>query len=385
MNVAEFFAGVGLVRMGLEQAGFHVVWANDIAAVKRQLYTNQFDDAHFVLEDVRQVRGVDVPSVDLATASFPCIDLSLAGNRGGLRDGLHSSTFWEFVRILHEQGSRLPRAIMVENVTGFLNSHKGEDLRIAITALNDLGYICDILTIDAKHFVPQSRPRLFLIGARERVASRMLPSTSELRSEQAVRFIAQHPELDLQIVPLPPLPPATHTLAEVVERLSADDPRWWSSVEKAAFERQLGPLHSQRLAALVARPQPAWATAYRRTRRGCPVWEIRDDDVSGCLRAVSGGSSRQALVEAGQGIWRVRWLTGREYARLQGAPTFNLAGATENQILHAFGDAVCVPAIAWLAKHYLHPLLSDHFIGAEAMGVWTGAATKETSVPVSAA
>ncbi len=357
-RVAEFFAGIGLVRMGLERAGFEVVWANDNSPTKKQMYASQFGAEHFVLKDVRQVGGADLPDIDLATASFPCIDLSLAGNRGGLREGSHSSTFWEFVRILSEQGERRPRAIMVENVTGFLNSHKGEDLRIAIAALNDLGYICDILTLDAKHFVPQSRPRLFIVGLRQRVAERGPAIPSPVRSEQVVAFVAAHPSLDLQAAPLPAPPDATHTLAEVVERLPADDARWWFPETRAAFERQLGPLHAQRLRALVKRPTVSWATAYRRTCKDGPAWEIRDDALGGCLRAVSGGSSRQAVVEAGAGSWRVRWLTGREYARLQGAPDFNVGTATENQVLHAFGDAVCVPAVAWLAAHYLRPLLT---------------------------
>ncbi len=372
MRVAEFFAGIGLVRLGVEQAGFRVVWANDVSAVKRHLYAGQFGGDDFVLRDVRKVSGEEVPTVSLATASFPCIDLSLAGNRGGLRQGPHSSTFWEFVRILDEQGSRRPPAVLVENVTGFLNSHGGEDLRIAVEALNRLGYVVDILTIDARHFVPQSRPRLFLVGARERVAPAGPWRRSDVRSEKVVAFARAHPALDLQTVPLPPLPTPVHTLAEVVERLAPDDLRWWPEAERAAFARQLGSLHADRLAVLLRSDQPAWATAYRRTRSAGPAWEIREDLLSGCLRAVNGGSSRQAIVEAAAGEWRVRWMTAREYARLQGAPEFRFGAATENQLLHAFGDAVCVPAVAWLATHYLHPLLSGQLAGRVVEGALAG-------------
>jgi DNA (cytosine-5)-methyltransferase 1 len=98
-----------------------------------------------------------------------------------------------------------------------------------------------------------------------------------------------------------------------------------------------------------------FATAYRRTRHGSATWEIRPDNISGCLRTNGGGSSKQALVEAGNGNVRVRWMTAREYARLQGAPFFRFDSATESQAKFAFGDGVCVPAVAWLARHCLVP------------------------------
>ena len=74
--------------------------------------------------------------------------------------------FWEFTRILQEMGERRPRVIMLENVVGFYSSNGGEDLRAAFERLNGLGYFCDLVYADARWFVPQSRPRLFIIGSR---------------------------------------------------------------------------------------------------------------------------------------------------------------------------------------------------------------------------
>ncbi len=363
-RVAEFFAGIGLVRLGLEAAGLSVVWANDLSAIKQKLYVGQFSENHFQLKDVRAVTGAEIPDIELATASFPCTDLSLAGYRRGLA-GEHSGLFWEFLRVLREMGERRPQAILIENVIGFLTSHGGDDLRVALVALNELGYWCDILTIDARHFVPQSRPRLFIIASRDRLHKVQGWSASAARSEAAVRFAREHalpragqPALLLQAraVELPAR--GTRTLADVVERFSADDPHWWDAARVQAFLEQLSPLQRTRLDRLGARGERSWATMYRRTRAGRPAWEIRDDQLSGCLRAVSGGSSRQALVEAGAGQVRVRWMTAREYARLQGAADYRIDTVTENQALFGFGDAVCVPAITWLAEQYLVPLLA---------------------------
>lgn len=82
--------------------------------------------------------------------------------------------------------------------------------------------------------------------------------------------------------------------------------------------------------------------------------------MSGCLRATRGGSSKQAVVLAGNDGLRVRWMTAREYARLQGADSFVLPDAiSENQALFGFGDAVCVPVVEWIARNYLEPLLQE--------------------------
>jgi DNA (cytosine-5)-methyltransferase 1 len=110
-----------LVRLALENEGFEVVFANDIEPSKGAMYAANFDASHFVLDDVRRVRGADVPCVDLATASFPCTDLSLAGCRAGL-GGTQSGMFWEFARVLEEMGGRRPRAVLLENVVGFATS-----------------------------------------------------------------------------------------------------------------------------------------------------------------------------------------------------------------------------------------------------------------------
>jgi len=86
--------------------------------------------------------------------------------------------------------------------------------------------------------------------------------------------------------------------------------------------------------------------------------ELRNDGVAGCLRTPRGGSGRQILVKAGYGKVRVRLLTPRECARLMGADDF-VINVPLNQALFGFGDAVCVPVIAWIARNYLNPLLDE--------------------------
>jgi DNA (cytosine-5)-methyltransferase 1 len=362
-NAAEFFAGIGLVRLGLEAAGIGVAWANDIEPMKQALYSENFGDAdaRFTLADVADVHGADVPDVDLATASFPCVDLSLAGWRRGLA-GSHSGTFWHFTRVLDEMGARRPRVVMLENVVAFATSHGGLDLRAAVADLNRLGYSVDALVLDARRFVPQSRPRLFLVGAQHPPAVTGFHDGADSPLRPAfLRAALDHPELRTHTAPLP-APPGLLAggLARIVEALPESDPRWWDAGRIADFVGSLSPVQAQRFIALRDGRPTSWRTAYRRTRSGRAVWEIRPDDVSGCLRTARGGSSRQALVRLGRGKVRVRWMTAREYARLMGvADDYRFSSVSSNQALFGFGDAVCVPGVSWIARHYLRPLLSS--------------------------
>jgi DNA (cytosine-5)-methyltransferase 1 len=364
LTAAEFFAGIGLMRLGLDGAGIETRWANDIAPDKQDLYASNFDAYSFILGDVRDISGDEIPTVDLATASFPCTDLSLAGNRKGLgadgaprgQDG-GSSMFWEFARIIEEMGARRPRGVLLENVLGFASSHGGKDLREAVLKLNELGYSCDLLAADARAFVPQSRPRMFIVGLADLPDDHAFHAFDK-RPGWVQAFASANPEARLHARPLPDLPEGPGTLAGLVEPDGADAVEWWDRDRVERFRSSLSELQAERLASLEALPTISWRTAYRRTRHGKAVWEIRADAIAGCLRTARGGSSKQALVEVGFGSVRVRWLTPREYARLMGAPDFILS-ARRNQSLFGFGDAVCVPVISWLCEGYLVPVLTD--------------------------
>ncbi|MCU1688591.1 MAG: (cytosine-5-)-methyltransferase, partial [Jatrophihabitantaceae bacterium] len=263
-RMAEFFAGIGLVRAALEPLGAEVVWANDIEPAKQRAYAANHDAAHFHLGDVRNVSGADLPvGLDLATSSFPCVDLSLAGNRRGLA-GTHSGMFYEFARVLGEleTGAR-PRMVMLENVHGFATSHGGADLRQALHQLNALGYSCDVIAVDARYFVAQSRPRLFVIGVRidgaQPTALRTgTPPLSAVRPELIQQIHRRNADLRLHYRELPPLPVGPIDLAAVVQDVPTDDARWWEPARSAAFLASLSPVQSQRLRVLLEQPGPLW-------------------------------------------------------------------------------------------------------------------------------
>ena len=72
------FAGSGLVGYGL-QGMFAPIWANDISEQKAAVYTANFGKEHFLLDDIKNINGADIPYANMSWASFPCQDLSLSG------------------------------------------------------------------------------------------------------------------------------------------------------------------------------------------------------------------------------------------------------------------------------------------------------------------
>lgn len=361
-KVIEFFAGIGLARMGLERAGFAATWANDYETDKRQMYLAHFGETEghtFVLGDIAAVSAEDLPGdAALAWASSPCTDLSLAGGRAGLA-GVESGTFWHFIRLLEDLGSRRPPVVVLENVTGLATSHGGDDLSAAISAFNRLGYSADILAIDARRFLPQSRPRMFVVGALHPPAD-SAEANPDLRPEY-LQWVYGDPRLRTHraLLPAPPAP-FTSGFSALIEEMPEADERWWDEHRTANFAASLSPIQAERIQELQRSPNIVYRTAYRRTRGGVPMWEVRADDIAGCLRTARGGSSKQAVLRVGNGEKQVRWMTAVEYARLMGAQNYNLDGVRTNQSLFGFGDAVAVPVVEWLGKHYLLPLVKNY-------------------------
>lgn len=364
LTCAEYFAGIGLVRLGLEQLGWQVMFANDWANNKFAMYSAHFKDAnkHYRVQDIFSVSHADVPHTLLATASFPCIDLSLAGNLKGL-DGQHSSAFWGFTQILEQQVNK-PRLVMLENVPGWLTSNHGQDFRIAIQELNRLGYACDVYAINAAHFVPQSRLRIFVIGVqtsyKNQDASLFLRRSASLKTQALEKAILTNQDLCWNFLEVPSLPKKLKTnLSHLLENLSTDDHRWWSDDEVQRHLNMMSPVNLDYLKQIQGSSYYSYCTMYRRVREGKQRAELRKDGLAGCLRTASGGSSRQMLVKGGQGTIRMRLMTPREYARLQGVTDDYPIPSNINQALTGFGDAVCVPVITWIAENILDSLVKS--------------------------
>ena len=353
LTAIEFFAGIGLARAGLSEAGISTVWANDYDVKKQAMYAGQWGNNHFHLGDVFAIDASTVPEADIAWSSSPCTDLSLAGKRTGIA-GKESSAFFGFIRTLRNMENRRPKVVVLENVNGLASSHSGDDLRVAIREFNRLGYAVDAVTIDARRFIPQSRPRLFLIASSDPIDG---GTHDTLLRPDWLAWVHKEKGLRTFSFPFPKVPDLlANGFTSTSEKLNPEDSRWWEKARTDAFLLSMSPTQRDRAQTFIQSDIVTARTAYRRTRKGIPMWEMRAEDIAGCLRTARGGSSKQAVAVMGQGKFQVRWMTGLEYARLMGAGWYNLGGLSEAQIQYGFGDAVAVPVVSWLARECLVPL-----------------------------
>lgn len=342
----EFFAGSGLVSHALAPY-FSEAWANDICPKKAAVFWSNHEGAPFVLCSITDVNGKRLPSSVLSWASFPCQDLSLAGNGEGIR-AKRSGLVWEWLRVMDEMPQR-PPLLAAENVVGLVSTDEGAHYRELHTALVKRGYKVGAMLLDAVHWLPQSRPRIFVVAvdARAHIPQKLASGRPTWAHSAAVQKAAAG--LGGWVWwNLPKPEKRSVTLSAIVDfSLPCQD---------AATSRKnlsmVPPAHMRRLQDSGLSVVPG----YKRIRNKQQVLELRFDDIAGCLRTPAGGSSRQYLVIKQGGEWRTRILSPREAARLMGAPeTFKLPG-TFNDGYKAMGDAVAAPVAAYLAKHLLSPL-----------------------------
>ena len=349
LSFFEFFAGSGLVAQGLKGI-FNPVWANDIDAKKAAVYTANHCGKHFHLGSIADVKGSDLPVAQLAWASFPCQDLSLAGQTEGIH-GKRSGLVWEWLRVIDEM-SEPPPFLVAENVLGLVSSGGGAHYRTLHEALVQRGYKVGAMVIDAVHFVPQSRPRIFIVAIKRELSipPELERSTPAWCHSEAVRRAA----VGLEGWVWWDLPQPTARVKPLTDII--DFKAEYSDAK--AGERNLRLISPKQADFLNAIPEHELVVApgYKRMRGSKQVLELRFDNVAGCLRTPSGGSSRQVLVIRENGRLQSRLLTVRETARLMGAPdTYKIPG-TYNDGYKAMGDAVAVPVAEWLATKLLFPL-----------------------------
>ncbi|WP_294538482.1 DNA cytosine methyltransferase [uncultured Rhodoblastus sp.] len=379
----EFFAGGGMARAGLGP-DWTCLFANDIDPDKAASYRANWGGEDFHPGDLADLPTRRLPGqADLAWASFPCQDLSLAGGGKGMGAAddavrTRSGAFWLFhekIRSLREQG-RAPPGIVLENVIGVLTSHGQRDFHAIVAALDQLDYRVGALVLDARWFTPQSRPRVFFVGLQKPLFSRFsvdAASFSDLAGEQAESpwtspaLLAAQKSLpeDLSALwvwwRLPPPPLRNTHLADILEASPPDSP-WRAPLATARLLELMAPAHLEKIRLTQMSGRRAVGAAYRRTRSDGAGGknqraEVRFDGMAGCLRTPGGGSSRQTLLEVEGESIRSRLLSPREAARLMGLPDSYLLPANAGKAYKLCGDGLCVPVVRHLAAHLLEPLL----------------------------
>jgi DNA-methyltransferase (dcm) len=367
----EFFAGGGMARAGLG-ANWTCLFANDFDIKKAATYNANWGAGTLKVADIRDVQTTDLPErANLVWASFPCQDLSLAGAGAGLR-GDRSGTFWPFWKLMESviAEDRAPELIVLENVCGTLSSHQGKDFSAICGTYRDAGYRLGALVIDAVQFVPQSRPRLFIIGVRsdvdipsDLISDEPSPIWHTPTLVRAFERLPQNSRKVWQWWKLPEPPAHSVTFADFVE----DAPtgvRWHTPTETAKLMEMMSEVNLAKVEEAKRGGKRMVGTIYKRTRRdsyGQKVQraEIRFDDIAGCLRTPAGGSSRQLILVVDGKRLRSRLISPRETARLMGLPDSYSLPEKYNEAYHLTGDGVVVPVVRHIAANILEPILAQ--------------------------
>lgn len=362
-----------MARSGLG-AGWECLYANDCDRLKQSSYVANWGDEHFDPRDVAEVTASDLDGLaDLAWASFPCQDLSQAGSKAGIgvSEGsvvTRSGAVWPFLSIIGQLRAegRHPAILALENVVGLLSSNGGADFRALCVSLIENGYRFGAVVADAAHFVPQSRPRVFIIAVR-----REIPIPETLLTNMGME--PWHPQILLRSrAPLsladsenwlwwsPGDPPHSKQF-ELEDIVDLSDGAKWNS--KETTDRLLGMMsdaHRDRLAAAKIAGHPMIGSLYLRMRPNGKAGNIQRTEIAfgstlGCLRTPKGGASRPRIVVVEGNRVRTRLLSVDEAARLMGLDDFILP-TTYSECFRLIGDGVVPAVVRFLADRLLEPL-----------------------------
>lgn len=324
----DLFAGVGGIRLGFESIGGECIWTSEWNKFAQQTYRARFGDTHPLVGDITQVEARDIPPHNVLLAGFPCQPFSIAGvskkNALGKAHGFACETqgtlFFDVARIIeHHQ----PDAILLENVKNLKSHDKGNTFKVIRRTLEDeLGYDMHYRVIDAKHFVPQHRERIFMVGFRRPTSfnfnSLPLPDLSTGPRMRAVLHPEDGSEGDAGY-------PYTEGKKGTVAEKYTLTPRLWDYLQN-------------------------YAKKHQEKGNGFGFGMVGPDDTARTLSARYYKDGSEILVDRGVGK-RPRRLTPRECARLMGYPDDFPIPVSDTQAYRQFGNSVAVPVIHVIAKH----------------------------------
>lgn len=186
LTFIDFFSGIGGFRLGMELAGHRCIGhcENDKYADKSYRAMHDVKESEWFGEDIKKVRSEELPRADVWCAGFPCQDISIGGNKLGLK-GRRSSLFFTITNLIRDtKEENRPKYIFLENVKNLLSVNGGYDFLKLQIELAEVGYDIEWQVLNSKDYgVPQNRERVFIIGhLRGRSGSKVFPITRNGRT-----------------------------------------------------------------------------------------------------------------------------------------------------------------------------------------------------------
>ena len=162
IRVASMFAGIGGICIGFKQAGYDLVWANEVDSAACKTYRRNLGDSWLRTGDIKKIAPQDVPDMDVLTAGFPCQSFSIAGSQRGFNDP-RGNLFFEIAKIIDK---KRPKAIFLENVSNLLEHDCGKTFLVIYNSLVQFGYVVHYRIMEANLYgnLPQTRSRIFVVA-----------------------------------------------------------------------------------------------------------------------------------------------------------------------------------------------------------------------------
>ena len=197
MKFIDMFAGIGGFISGFEKAGHECVGYIEWDKYARKSYQAIYNtEGEFTANDIREVKGIELPDVDLWTFGSPCQDISIAGKQKGLVKGERSSMFFEVIRLLKERiggEKKVPAYLIMENVKALLSSNCGRDFARVLIEMDQVGYDVEWAVLNSADVVPQNRERVYIIGHLRGAGTRQVFPITRKSSETSKTKIVYEP------------------------------------------------------------------------------------------------------------------------------------------------------------------------------------------------
>ena len=196
MKLLSFFAGCGGLDLGFEQAGFHVIWANELESAVHKTYVRNHPNTEFILGDICKLNPNDLPDCDGFIGGPPCQSWSIGGKQKGLDDE-RGQLFLKYIELIN---AKKPRFFVIENVKGMLDDKFKNTFKDFINILDSAGYNVQWALLDAVNYrIPQNRERIFFVGFRKELdVIFTFPNPTCIKPitlEQAIGDITEEPNL----------------------------------------------------------------------------------------------------------------------------------------------------------------------------------------------
>lgn len=170
-SVCSLFSGIGGIDLGFIQAGFDIVWANEMDAAACRTYRHNFPNANLIEDDIKRIATSDIPDFDVLTAGFPCQPFSIAGLQKGFKDR-DGNLFFEITRIID---TKRPKVVFLENVPNLMEHDDGKTFLVIFNGLAQFGYTVYYRVLASNDYgnLPQIRKRIYIVAIREDIANRL--------------------------------------------------------------------------------------------------------------------------------------------------------------------------------------------------------------------